>query len=620
MFIYNWGGQRNHEDLNKPFIPTAAGPVYFTSWKHSGNLATQKVNSIENESINANMFYVPAVKKCRELNSTLGSISEHEPGIFDQPIRGTQSAKHSQIGNWKSKENGTTSLMEKVFDLYTEFYGTTSGRPLLEIMAAKLSMLFGGAYSYRYIWKTCQNIVHNHRFQARPTWETSEILRRKGKILPKRSVKVWKPARMKRRNEFLSLSMTSSGTALRNTLDDMYHRAPSQPMGYIRDRISLIYEEVEPEELSKVLQQPVDLFPPSAKPRINPFRHPLRPLTSNELASQSLSAHNQQVRDIFTIRSAIDGEIILQTVPERAEKHVYNEVEGHEHQFSDFSLDIHDNSVIQQRIEEKLEQIKMQSPNVEQMQAMVRQNAQVFLAKNMKIDVKVSTMHHIETRGEPFKEAPQRLGAAQREILTKEVQNMINVGVIRKSSSPWASRLLVVKKPDGSWRPCVDYRKLNIMTKTDSYPLPYIDDLLFRLGGANIFSKFDLYSGFWQMPLNPSDAEKTAFTTPLGLFEWITMPYGLKNALASFQRMMDKALHEAVTMGYCMVYMDDIVVFSKTEQEHVEHVEKVIPLINNANLRMKIEKCDFGQKEIDLLDLQSVPWYYTLRTKMQSYN
>jgi putative transposase len=139
------------------------------------------------------------------------------------------------------------------------------------------------------------------------------------------------------------------------------------------------------------------------------------------------------------------------------------------------------------------------------------------------------------------------------------------------------------------------------MTKTDSYPLPYIDDLLFRLGGANIFSKFDLYSGFWQMPLNPSDAEKTAFTTPLGLFEWITMPFGLKNAPASFQRMMDEVLHEAVTMGYSMVYMNDIVVFSKTEQEHVEHVEKVITLINNANLRMKIEKCDFGQKEIDLL-------------------
>ena len=323
--------------------------------------------------------------------------------------------------------------------------------------------------------------------------------------------------------------------------------------------------------------------------------------TLKQLAIQNLPVVEEQVHKVYTIRSAIDGEVILQTVPERAEQHLYNDTEGHEHQFSDFSPDIYDNSVIQQRIQEKLDQIKMQPPNLRLMESMVREYSQVFLAKNMKIDVKVSTMHHIETRGEPFKEAPQRLGAKQREILTKEVQNMINVGVIRKSSSPWASRLLVVKKPDGSWRPCVDYRKLNTMTKTDSYPLPYIDDLLFRLGGANIFSKFDLYSGFWQMPLNPSDAEKTAFTTPLGLFEWITMPFCLKNAPASFQRMMDEVLHEAVTMGYCMVYMDDIVVFSKTEQEHIEHVRRVFQLIDQANLRMKIEKCDFAQAEIELL-------------------
>jgi hypothetical protein len=118
----------------------------------------------------------------------------------------------------------------------------------------------------------------------------------------------------------------------------------------------------------------------------------------------------------------------------------------------------------------------------------------------------------------------------------------------------------------------VDYRKLNSVTKTDQI------DLLSRLGGAKLFLKFDLYSGFWQMPLNPTDAEKTAFTTPLGLFEWINMPFGLKNAPASFQRMMDDVLHEAVLMGYCMVYMDDIVVFSRTEEEHIQHVRRVIEL------------------------------------------
>jgi hypothetical protein len=94
LFTYNWGGQRNYDDINKPFISTAAGPVYFTSWKDSGNMATQQVNSIVHDKPDANTFCVPTVKKCRELNSILGSISEHESGIFDQSIRGIRSVKH----------------------------------------------------------------------------------------------------------------------------------------------------------------------------------------------------------------------------------------------------------------------------------------------------------------------------------------------------------------------------------------------------------------------------------------------------------------------------------------------------------------------------------------------
>jgi hypothetical protein len=202
----------------------------------------------------------------------------------------------------------------------------------------------------------------------------------------------------------------------------------------MKDRISWIYTETGEKEVSNPLQQPLDLFPTPAKPTTSPFTHPLKVLTLKQLAIQNLPIAERKVQNVFTIRSAIDGEVILQTVPERAEKHLYDDTEGHEHQFSDFSPDIFDNTVIQQRIQEKLDQINMQSPNSELMKSMIQEHSHVFLAKNMKIKVKVSTMHHIETNGNPFKEAPQRLGAAQREILTKEVRNMINVGVIRKSN------------------------------------------------------------------------------------------------------------------------------------------------------------------------------------------
>jgi hypothetical protein len=163
-------------------------------------------------------------------------------------------------------------LMGKAFDLYTEIYGTTSGRPLLELMAAKLYMLSGGAHTYRYIWKLCQTIVHKARPKnVKPTWETCEIVRRKGKAPTKRLDRVWKAAQSGRRSDFFALSMTSSATALRSTLDDMYHRASGQPMGFMKDRISLVYEEKGDGELCKVLQQPADLFPPPKKPQTNPF-------------------------------------------------------------------------------------------------------------------------------------------------------------------------------------------------------------------------------------------------------------------------------------------------------------------------------------------------------------
>jgi putative transposase len=178
---------------------------------------------------------------------------------------------------------------------------------------------------------------------------------------------------------------------------------------------------------------------------------------------------------------------------------------------------------------------------------------QAFLTKGCPIRPLVGASHDIEVSGRPFKEQPFRESPLQREVLEKEIKSMLKVGVIRPSKSPWSSRLLVVKKPDGSWRPCVDYRRLNTMTKPNTYPLPVIDDLLAKVSEGKIFTQMDLYSGFWQIPMNPLDIEKTAFTSPLGLFEWMFMPFGLMNAPAPFQAVMENVL-DTVLWKTCVVY------------------------------------------------------------------
>ena len=130
-------------------------------------------------------------------------------------------------------------------------------------------MLYGGAHSYRYIWKLCQNIVHNRKLK-KSTWETTEILSRTGNVPQKRFAKVWKPTSVERRNDFFAQSMTSSAAALRSALDDMYHRAPSQLMGYIKRRIALVYEEAgESKQAHKLLQQLSDLFPLLQSPEVS---------------------------------------------------------------------------------------------------------------------------------------------------------------------------------------------------------------------------------------------------------------------------------------------------------------------------------------------------------------
>lgn len=209
--------------------------------------------------------------------------------------------------------------------------------------------------------------------------------------------------------------------------------------------------------------------------------------------------------------------------------------------------------------------------------------------------------HRINTGDHsPISQRAYRVSPSERRIISEEVSKMLGRGVIQPSESPWSSPVVLVKKKDGNWRFCVDYRRLNKITKKDVYPLPRIDDTLDCLEGAKYFSSMDLYSGYWQIEVDEADREKTAFVTPEELYEFKVMPFGLCNSPATFERMMDILLrHLKWTM--CLCYLDDIVVHSKTFDDHLERLLTVLQCIQDAGLILNSRKCRFGAQEIKIL-------------------
>ena len=199
------------------------------------------------------------------------------------------------------------------------------------------------------------------------------------------------------------------------------------------------------------------------------------------------------------------------------------------------------------------------------------------------------TLSHAINTGEvkPIHQAPYPSAFKQRAIIQDQVDDMLKNGVIEPSHSPWSSPVILVKKKDGSFRFCADYRKLNNITVKDVYPLPRIDDALSRLAQTQFYSIMDMQSGFWQIELAPEAEEKTAFITPDGLWQFKKMPFGLCNAPATFQRVMDMVLM-GLKWDACLIYLDDVVVFSKTFDEHLDKLDKVLTAIQQAGLRLKI--------------------------------
>ena len=214
----------------------------------------------------------------------------------------------------------------------------------------------------------------------------------------------------------------------------------------------------------------------------------------------------------------------------------------------------------------------------------------------------VATSHRIEvTAGsKPVHCQPYRAGSRARSAEKEEIDRMLAEHVIEPATCEWASPIVLVPKPDGSLRFCVDYRRLNAITVPDTYPLPRMDECIDSLGDAVVFTTLDCNSGYWQIPVHPEDRDKTTFTSHYGIYRFLRLPFGLRNAPATFQRAIDIIL-SGVKWKTCLVYLDDVIVFSPSRQAHLAHVNEALTLLGNSGLSLKLKKCHFFSDTVDYL-------------------
>ena len=239
---------------------------------------------------------------------------------------------------------------------------------------------------------------------------------------------------------------------------------------------------------------------------------------------------------------------------------------------------------------------------MKELQDMLDKHPKVFARDSSdlgNVAVDLGVQHEINTgTARPVAQRGYRLSHTETLFLKEQLESLLAKGIIRPSTSPWMSPVVLVKKKDGSLRLCIDYRALNDASIPDPYPLPWTDDILSRMQGCKYFSNMDVMSAFWNVPMKPEDVFKTGFTSPFGNFEWVRMPFGLENASSTFQRLMDNVLANCTN---ACAYIDDVFVFSNTWQEHLTHLDDTLSKLERAGLKLKISKCAFDCQSIKCL-------------------
>ena len=216
----------------------------------------------------------------------------------------------------------------------------------------------------------------------------------------------------------------------------------------------------------------------------------------------------------------------------------------------------------------------------------------------MRLPPKHDIVHYIETTGPPIKQRPRRLSPEKLAVLRKELSQLEELEIIRPSSSPWGSPVHMVKKSNGSWRVVRDYRCLNQVTVKDSYSIPFLYDFTENISGSTIFSSIDLFKSYHQIHIHPEHIAKTAICTPAGNWEFLKISMGLTNAGQTFQRFMNSLFQD---LSFVFVYIDDILIFSSSIEEHRAHLRQVFERLQRNGLIINAAKCLFGQNRLRFL-------------------
>ena len=235
---------------------------------------------------------------------------------------------------------------------------------------------------------------------------------------------------------------------------------------------------------------------------------------------------------------------------------------------------------------------------VAQLRDLISRNERAFARDDDDLGYTDLATHTIRTTTEvPVRQPFRRIPPTQYQEVKEHIKDLLNRGVIRESHSAWASPIVLVRKKDDSLRMCVDYRLLNAKTHRDAFPLPRIDESFDAMSGANWFTTLDLASGYHQIAMSEDDREKTAFTTPMGLYEFNRMPFGLCNSPATFQRLMQRCFGD-LCYQTVLCYLDDVIIFSKTFDSHLAQLEQVLQRLQRIGLKLKTSKCHFLQREV----------------------